>query len=158
MSTITIDVKELLGNPEEVHDEVVHLLASNLQDKVQRAITAQIDSVLSSALAKAIEEHMPQIVDQVMHAKYRPVDRYGSRSEETTFQAELVKQIAGQLVYKDDGSSYTKNAFTKAVNSAVEGHCKKWQAEFNKTVDAAFVKQCLDQAQKALREKFGIGK
>jgi hypothetical protein len=92
-----------------------------------------------------------------LKADYVQVDKYGhSTGKPTNFRAELVNNIAQQMVYKTGGYSSDKNPFTKAVDDLTEKNMKAFQTEFNKLVDAGFCKDAMDYAVKKLSDRLGL--
>ena len=164
---IEIDLHDILydneGEPAEtlaqsIRRQVVQHIAEHAKKGVDQTIAAEVNRVLSESLAKAVEEQMPGIVATLMDQPYRPVDRWGDRSKETTFRSELLRKIQEEMTYTPsrNGFGNDRNAFTKAVDDTVGKHLDAFKASFQKTVDETFTRAALEHAAAAVKKRLGI--
>ena len=141
---------------EAIREHAVRQITQYLRDGIGKSIEQETARVLQEELQSAVRERMPALLDDLMNAEYTPVTGYGQRGDPTTFRQALVKEITSQLVYKPARYDSDKNAFTRAVDTTVEGKLKEFQALFNKTVDANFTRDALAFATAKLAERLKI--
>lgn len=164
---IEIDLKDILhdehGDPTEtvgdsIRRQVVEHIAAEAKKAADRQIREEVARVLDECLKAAVTEQMPGIVANLMDHPYTPVDRYGRRSEPTTFRSELLRKIQEEMVYEKPRNGYSndRNAFTKAVDATVETHLAAFKSEFHKQVDARFVAESVAHVSEQLRKRLGV--
>jgi ABC-type amino acid transport substrate-binding protein len=164
---IEIDLQDILhdhnGDPAEsladsIRRQVVATIATAASDGVQKRIDAAVSEAISGALAKAVEEQLPALVVDLMDAEYQPVNQYGQRAPATTLRAQLLRTIQEQMVYKKSSYDSDKNAFTKAVDSAVAAKLAEFQKEWTRQVDSDFVADALRYATEQMMTRLGLKK
>ena len=143
---------------EAIRTEIIQNLTAKIQSGIGRQIEQQTGRILNDLIAKAAEDQMPAIVDDLMNTEYTPVSRYGSREEPTTFRKELLKTIVGKMEYKPTRYESDANVFTKAVNAVIHSKMAEMKLQFGKHVDTEFTKQALSYATEQLGERLGIKK
>jgi hypothetical protein len=158
---IEIDLNDILRDEhgdgeslaESIRRQVVETLVRDCKTALKKRIDEETAAAINAALRTAVVEQMPALVADLMNAEYQPVNRYGSRSQVTTFRAELIKSIHEQMVYKRDSD---KNAFTKAVDQTVGENMAAFKAEFGKQVTGAFIAQAMAHATAEMKKRLGI--
>lgn len=164
---IEIDLNDILQEEygasenvaESIHRQIVAHFTSKIEQGIGKKIDAEISSLIKKKLEEAVEGIMPSFIDEILDAKYTPVDRFGDRSTPTTFRGELIKTIQNEMVYKPCGDSYHRdreNYFTKSVRAILEEQTKAFQKDFNAIVNTEFSKSVLEQAVNQLKAKLKL--
>ena len=152
---LELDLEELLKGQEystveeAVKAEVTYFLANEFKRKVGLAIDQQVTGLVETTIKQVLGEKLPAMLENLLELEYTPVDKFGRISQKTTLKAELIKTMEAQMVYTPD--SYNKTIFTKVVDDAVRESLKKFQGEFNATVDRNFRKEALKYAFEKLK-------
>lgn len=161
---IEIDLNDILGDEygsetlqESVRRQVIDNLTNVIKNGVGKKVEYEVAELINSEVRSAVAEKMPSLVDEILTTEYVTVDRYGNRSKDsTTVRKEIVSSVTEQMVYNKGNYSSDKNAFTRAVDEAVEAHVKEFKTQFNKLVDETFCAEAMNYAQKKLAERLGI--
>ena len=153
---IEIDIATVVGDPEHLRQNIADILATRLSAGMQKEISARIFEALNTEITKAIGKHMPKLIASVLDDEFQPVDRYGDRSEKTTFRKELIKKINSEMQYKNARYDSDKNIFTRAVDGFMEEHPKTFREEFKKAIDAQYTNAVMVQAAEQLKRKLGL--
>lgn len=161
---IEIDLNEILSDEdygsETLQESVRRQVVTKLADQIKKGIGDRIDrdvsEVISETLSSSVKELMPNLINDLMSAEYCPITNWGDRGEPTTFRKQLVKVIHEQMVYKKTSYSSDKNAFTVAVDGVISENIAIFKKDFDKLVNEAFTKECLEYAKKSLSEKLGL--
>lgn len=160
-----IDLNDLLADEyggvetlaDSVRRQVIEKLTAKVSTGVQAQINTEVSRVLSEELQSAVKHKMPELLNDLLTAEYRPIDRWGERvKESTTFRKELVKEITSQMVYKKTQYSSDRNTFTNAVDSVISESVKGMQQDFDKKIIEMFQKEAFDYATKQMAKKLGV--
>lgn len=151
------------GDPaESLQESIRRQVVARLTEDYRRRLFSQFDlelgNIMREQIGKVMEDRMPEFVDDIMTAEYRPVGRYGERGERTTFRAEIIKSIGDNLKYEPKNYSSDENAFTKAVKSVVELKTKEVRDHITKEVDAKFKADAITYAVTELSKRLGLTK
>lgn len=142
---------------ESIRRQVITQMTETLKKGIQKQIDTEISQVITTEIKAVVQSKMPQIVDDLINIEYVKVDRYGSRSSEsTTFRKELVAAITEDLVYKKTAYNQDKNALSKAIEDTVGQNLASFKAEFGKLVTTKFTAEAMKYAVSVLREKLGL--
>lgn len=164
---IEIDLNDVFrdeeGNPNEsleeaVRRQVIDRLTEDYRKKLFAKLDGQIAQIMESQVSAVVAMKMPSLIDDILNAEYTPVDRYGSRSEKTTFRAEIIKSIAANMVYKPTQYQSEANAFTQAVQSVVEHKTNEIQKVLREEIDTKFKADAIGFAVKELSKRLGLEK
>ena len=158
-----IDLNDILGDEygaETLEQSIRRQVVDNITEFVQKGAKSKINEEVNIAINKAIqdtlEEHMPSIIDDIINVEFTPIDRYGSKSEPTSFRAQLIKSIHETMTYKNCNYASDKNVFTKAVDEVINEQMKIIQSEYKKTVDDTIGKKAFELAISTLKTKLGL--
>jgi hypothetical protein len=147
---IEIDLNDILYDEnygsETLQESVKRQVIDNLTKTVSLGIKKQIDTevslVISETLKSTLAEKIPLLVDDLMEAKYQPINKWGSKEgEETTFRKSLLNSIVENMVYKKTSYDSDRNVFTKAVDDVIREQMEKIKIEYKKTVDESIGKE-----------------
>ena len=141
---------------ESIRRQVVDAIAKPLQQQIKDRINEETSRILNEQLQAVLAAEMPAIVADVMNSEFTPVDRYGQRSQPTTFRTELIAAIHKNMKYEKRQFSSDNNAFTEAVDGLVEAKIATFKADFDKSVNATFTAAALEYAAEAVRKRLGI--
>jgi hypothetical protein len=162
---IEIDLNDILGDEEgvetladSVRRQVIDKLTKTIKDGIQNQLDREVSRVIREGMEEAVKTQMPALIDDLMNATYKPVDTWGSRSEPTTFRAELIKAIHAQMTYKKEEYESRRNAFTTAVDSVIATKVAQFKAGFDSTVDAKFVAEAMAYATEKLAQRLNVKK
>lgn len=164
---IEIDLNNIFrdedGNPDEsleesIRRQVIEKMTGDLRKRLFQRMDEELSSIMRTQINAVMTDQMPSLIDDIMNVTYTPVDRYGSRSEPTTFRAEIIKAIGANMKYEPRNYSNEENAFTKAVKSIVEAKTRAVQEEITKQVDVKFKEDAITFAVKKLSERLGLPK
>src|ERR1700735_2433418 len=104
---IEIDLNNILGDEygtetlqESVRRQVVESLAETMKKGILKKIDEETSRIMNEQLQEVLKAHMPDLVNDVMNAEYTPISRYGEKSGPTTFRAELIKSVVGNMKYE----------------------------------------------------------
>ncbi|MDE1971365.1 MAG: hypothetical protein KGI50_07370 [Patescibacteria group bacterium] len=162
---IEIDLKDMLGDEygnseslaESVHRQVVDKLATTLKEGIENKINAEISILIQQQIKDVVSTQMPSLVDQLLNAEYRQVDRWGTvQKENTTVRKELVKAIQDQMQYSPKSYNSEKNIFTKSVDEAVAEHVKQFKKAYDATIIELLHKEAFEYAVNKMSEKLGL--
>lgn len=158
---IEIDLDDILGDEygaetlnESIKRQVIDNLTRTLSDNVTKKINEEVGIQINTAVRDGVVNRMQDIIDDVLNAKYIPVSNYGSRGDETTFRASLIKEITSQMVYKKD--QYNENLFTKSVNGVISEQMKIIQKDFIEQCNTEIAKKAFSDAVQLLKTKLGV--
>ena len=162
---IEIDLNNILGDEygtetlqESVRRQVVESLAETMKKGILKKIDEETSRIMNEQLQEVLKAHMPDLVNDVMNAEYTPISRYGEKSGPTTFRAELIKSVVGNMKYEPKNYSSEENAFTRGVKGVIEEHIKAFKTEFANKVDVDFKRDALAYAVKTLSDRLGLPK
>ena len=162
---LEIDLHQLLQDEygsseslsESVHRQIVEQLSATLKEGIDKRVNAEIATLINERIKSVVETQMPSLVEQLMNAEYHQVDRWGETSKETTtVRKELVKAIQGEMQYKPKQYKSDQNAFTRAVDGAVEEHLKIFKKDFDTKIVELFQKEAFDYAVNKMAERLGL--
>lgn len=160
---IEIDLNDILGDEfgaETLQESIKRQVISNMTEYVKKGVKAKLDEEVHIAINKAIKdalvEKMPTIIDDIINVEYVPVDRYGSRSEKTSFREQLIKSIHENMTYKKVTYDSDKNYFTSAVDSIIKEQMLIISKQYKELVDAELGKKAFELAITTLRTKLGL--
>ena len=151
------------GNQEEsLQESIRRQVIARLEGDMRKRLFARIDEQLSEIMTKQISlvmtERMPALIDDIMNVTYTPVSSYGSRSEPTTFRAEIIKSVASNMKYEPKNYASDENAFTRAVKSIVTLKTDEIKNEITKQVDTKFKTDAITFAVSELSKRLGLTK
>jgi len=164
---IEIDLENIFrdedGNPEEgIEESIRRQVVSRLTEDYRKRLFSQFDlelgNIMREQIGKVMEDQMPQFIDDILNAEYRPIGRYGERGETTTFRAEIIRSIGENMKYEPKNYSSEENAFTKAVKSVVELKTKEVRDHITKEVDTKFKNDAITFAVTELSKRLGLSK
>lgn len=164
---IEIDLDDIFrdedGNPEEcLQDSIRRQVIAKLEGDMRKRLFARIDTEVSAIMSKQIgevmTEKMPELIDDIMNTTYTPVSTYGSRSEPTTFRAEIIKAVAANMKYEPRNYPSDENAFTRAVKSIVEKQTGEFQKSLLAQIDTKFREDAIKFAVTELSKRLGLSK
>lgn len=164
---IEIDLDDIFrdedGNTEEsLQDSIRRQVIAKLEGDMRKRLFARIDTEVSAIMNKQIgevmTEKMPELIDDIMNTTYTPVSTYGSRSEPTTFRAEIIKAVAENMKYEPRNYVSEENAFTKAVKSIVEKQTGEFQKALLAQIDTKFREDAIKFAVTELSKRLGLSK
>lgn len=161
---VEIDLNDILGDEngaetlqESVRRQVIENLTSTLNKGIAKRIDVEISRCIDEQIRVAIETQMPAIVNDLLHAEYVMVDRYGhSTGEKTTFRKQLVAGICAEMKYEKRNYETDKNVFTRAIDQVVAENVNAFKSEFKKLVDDKFVAEAMGFAAARLKERLGV--
>lgn len=158
---IEVDLSDVFGEEGEtiadsIRRQVIDGITSQVRGGLDDQIKRRIGDILEAELRPAVQAQLGPFIEQLFDTPYRPVDRYGSRDEPTTFRAELLKTIHKELAYKPAQGSYDRNLYTKTVDDVVAGAMKEFAAAWKRDVDDKFIRDALAHAVGNLSERLGL--
>jgi hypothetical protein len=143
---------------ESIRRQVIDKMSGDLRKRLFQRMDEELSSIMREQIGAVMTDQMPSLIDDIMNVSYTPIDHYGSRSEPTTFRAEIIKAIGANMKYEPRNYSSEENAFTKAVKSIVEQKTEAVKAEITKQVDVKFKEDAIKFAVSKLSERLGLGK
>lgn len=160
---IEIDLNDILGDEfgsetmqESIKRQIIERLTKKFQEGLNGQINQQITVVVDAAIKEQLKGQMPEMVAGVMDMEYIPIDRFGSKSEPTTFRKQLITKIMGELVYIPKSYDSEKNIFTRAVDGALKDNIDAFKKAYNKVVDEQFINEAFNHATEKLKKTLGI--
>lgn len=164
---IEIDLDDVFRGDDESPDEtlqdsirrqVISRLTEDYRKRLFQRFDTELTTIMQSQIAEVMQTKMPDMIDDIMNAKYTPVNSYGSRGEPTTFRDEIIKSVATNMRYEPKEYRHSENAFTQAVKSIVEKQTAAMTETLKDQIDGEFKKNALAYAVKAMSEKLGLVK
>lgn len=143
---------------ESIRRQVVSRLTEDYRKRLFQRFDQELGNIMREQIAQVMAEQMPDFVDDILNAEYRPIGRYGDRGEKTTFRAEIIKSVTEEMQYKPQDYSHKENAFTKAVKSIVELKTNEVKEHLTKEIDTKFKTDAITYAVRQLSERLGLAK
>lgn len=157
---IEIDLDEIFDEGDSVEDSIRKQVIEHITARLQKGIASRVDKDLGEAISRMIEEslrpRMDGLITDILDAEFTPVDLYGTRGKPTSFRNEMIRVVHENMKYAPKTYHDSQNAFTKAVTETIRETTDRFRAEFNKEVDAGFLREAMAYATQKLRERVGI--
>lgn len=146
---VTVNVKELIGEPEYVQQRII----AEICDRLDAKIVPKIEKLIDESIRAEVEANVAQIIKTALDMEYQKVGSFGVKGETTTIRNEIAEQVQKQCVFSKDAYG-GKNKFSEAVFKAVGEEVQKFQYLFNEEVNKKFLDDCqqyaIEQMQKRL--------
>lgn len=163
--TIEIDLKDILGDEfgdmeslaQSIERQLVDTIKQNLAKGIQSKIDSEVVDIISTKVKEAAEAEIPKLLEELVDMEYRPIGRYGDRSEPTTMRKELLSTLTSQMVYKKANYESDKNFFTKNIDSIVSEQMKEFKLSFDNKVNEVFTKEAFEYAIIKMKQTFKMG-
>lgn len=158
---IDIDLSEIFDDGEEnvkdsVRDVIVSTVTQKIYSKIDKEISAKISTILEAGITAKVREHLDKIIPELMDYEFTETSSYGATKTPTTVKNQILKHVANEVVWKESRYESDRNSYTRALYAVVETKMAEFKKQFNKDVDALFVKEAMEHAQLKLRERLGI--
>lgn len=143
---------------EAVRRQIVQRLTEDYRKRLFSRFDVELTSIMQGQIAEVMKTKMPDMIDDIMNAKYTPVSSFGSRGETTTFRDEIIKSVAANMVYAPKSYSSEENVFTRAVKSIVELKTDEIKKAITAQVDTKFRTDAITFAVQELSKRLGLTK
>lgn len=153
---ITIDVAEILGDPDKARDEIIQLASAQIVESMREQTHKAINKVVDEQLKLVVPERLKEVFESVIDAQFSEVDSYGRVGKERSIRDRILTYLQKNCEIKNSNYSSDLNVFTRVVQKTVEEEVTKFKKEFESLVNKKFVEDTLEFAVKRLRESMAI--
>ena len=160
---IDIDLSEIFDEESgdvdaSVKDVIISTVTQKIYAKIEKSITGKLDDILSKGIKEKLDSLLAELIPSLMDYEFQETAQYGASKERTTVKNRILRALQSQCEYQNARQGYSSdhNAFTNAINNIVAAQMKLYKPQFDKEVNAIFVKEAMEYAQKSIREKLGI--
>lgn len=160
---IDLDLEEIFNEEGSVEDSIkeriVQAITQRISAKVEKTIAQTVDSLLKEGVKEQVSGFLSKLIPDLMNYEFQETSRYGETKEEkTTVKNKILKILQNECVYKAARSGYSneQNAFTSAMQNIIAEQMKLYKPQFDKEINALFVKEAMDYAQESLKKRLGI--
>jgi hypothetical protein len=145
-----------------VNDSIRDSIIAEVTEKIYRAVWKQVEvktnEILTTGIKEKLGAQLDELIPQLMDHKFTEVTSWGQTKDTFTVRERILKALEQQCVFKDSNYSSERNAFTSSLRSVVDEKMNLFKKEYNREVDAMFVKEAMEFAQQKLQERLGIKK
>ena len=142
---------------EAVKGAIIQEATDRIYEKIDRCTDRKLDELISKGIVGRVNAHLDALIPSLMDYEFQETARYGAtEGEQTTVKNRILKYLGDVCVFKERNYSSDRNAFTEAMKSIIESQMKLYKPEFDKQVNAMFVKEAMDYAVQAIRKKLGV--
>lgn len=162
---IDIDLSEIFdeetGNVDaSIKDVIINTVTQKIYNKIEREISQNVTDILKKGIATHLDKFLTELIPNLMDYEFQETGRYGEVKEsKTTVKNKILKSLQEQCVFQAKNSysgSRDNNPYTNAMLAIIEEQMRHYKPQFDKEVNAMFVKEAMDYAQNKLKEKLGI--
>lgn len=158
---IDLDLSEIFSEGgEDVNESVRDMIINSVTEKIYLAINKEIghkiSTILDIEIKNRVKIELDVLIPSLMDYEFEETSRYGQVSPKITIKNRILKDIERECVWKDGNYDSDKSAFTKTLKAMVAKKMDEFRPAFDKELNAVFVKEAMDYAQKKLSERLGI--
>lgn len=171
---IEIDLEDILYEQSKYDGNCYPI--ENLKESMQRQLKDGIVSEIKSQYLQGFKEQMqkellqeikeecmveaklliPTLLKDILTKKYQKIDRYGSKSEETSFMDEFVKEIKSQMQYCRKSYDSDKNMFTRIIDGFTNELLKEFKSDFDDKMKTNILQNAYKYALGKISKAFNL--
>jgi hypothetical protein len=159
---IDLDLEEIFDEEGRVEDSIkeriILSITNRIYTKIERDIKRQVDELINTGIKEKLNSYLAELIPSLMDYEFQETSPYGEKKEPITVKNKILRVLQTECQYKESRSGYSgdQNAFTKAMENIIERQMKLFKPEFDKEINAMFIKEAMAFAKKSLQEKLGI--
>lgn len=160
---IDIDLSEIFVDGDEggdvnqsIKDIIIDTVCSKIYARINKEITDKVSAILEKGITEKLNAYLSNLIPMLMEYEFQETAMYGASKEKTTVKNRILKTLETQCIFKEGRYDSENNAFTKAMRGIIENQMKAYKPEFDKQLNALFIKEAMDYAVTAVKKKLGI--
>lgn len=158
---IDLDLSEIFSEGGEdvnssVKDMIINVVSEKIYNLIERGIRDKISNILEKEMTERVKKELDVLIPSIMDYEFMETSSYGRTWPKITVKNRILMSIEKECVWRDGTYDSDKSAFTKVLKDIVAKRMQEFKPAFDKEVNAMFVKEALDYAQKKLCERLGI--
>ncbi len=159
---IDIDLSEIFTDEESgdldisIRNLIIDTVTAKIYTKIEKDISLKVSGILEKGIKEKLDSFLAELIPSLMDYEFQETERYGAAKEKTTVKNRILKALQDSCNFEDKRYSSECNAFTKAMKAIIEKQIKLYTPQFDKEINAMFVKEAMEYAQTKLKEKLGI--
>lgn len=147
------------GVEDSIKDRIIQTVTQRIYTKIERDISRQLDEILKKGIEERLDAYLSDLIPSLMAYEFQETGYYGDEKEpKTTVKNKILRVLQQECIYKEARGGYSsdQNAFTNAMKNIVEAQMKLYKPAFDKEINALFIKESMEYAQKKIQERLGI--
>jgi hypothetical protein len=160
---IDLDLDEIFDEGENVDDSIkeriIQTVTNRIYAKIERDVSGTVDEIVKNGVKEKIYSWLADAIPGLMDYEFQQTDMYGAtRGEKTTVRNRILQALQTECVYKESRSGYSSehNAFTNAMKNIIAEQMNKYIPQFDKEINALFIKEAMKYAQESLQKRLGL--
>jgi cobalamin biosynthesis protein CbiD len=158
---IDVDLSELVnedgsGVKDLLKDSIIETVANMIYRSMEKEAKSKLSTMIENGVKAKVTEALDKMLPEIMNYEFTETSSYGVKREAITVKNKILDDVAKSLQWRDGNWDSDKSTYTKVIKSIVEKKMNEFSGEFKKNLDAIFVKEALEYAQKTLAAKLGI--
>lgn len=159
---VDIDLSEVFEDEDgyRIRPEVKDLIINGAIDKIVKAadlqITKQLNDTLKSTIEKRVQLALDLTIEKLMDYEFVETSGYGATKTPITVRNRILNDVEKSMCLTNNRYDSDNNAYTRILKQTIESKLSAFAKEYTKAIDAAFIKECFEYAQKELQKKLGI--
>ena len=157
---IDLDLDEIFdeeGNVDDsIKERIIQTITNKIYTKIERDISKKLNEIVEKEIKEKVSMTLSLLMPSLLDYEFTPTSSYGSTKEKTTVKNSILEAIKSECTWGKGHYASENTAFTNTIIKTVENQMTLFKPQLDKELNAAFVKEALDYAQKKLQEKLGI--
>lgn len=158
---IDLDLNDIFDEEGDVEDSIkeriIQSITSRIYAKIDRDVSSRVDEILRKGIKEKLDYNLSVLIPDLMDYEFQQVNRYGDKvGEPTTVKDQILKALQSELTFTNARYESDNNAVTKCLHRIIEEQMKGFKVQFDKEVNAMFVKEAMDYATQQVKKKLGI--